>query len=477
MSRASTQNTEIAVLSTVLNNLDSGWFGHIARVAGAKNGASLFSDPRNGAVYEALNEVYQRGNTPTPSMIADILSTKSDIFDSSPSDYVDSILLTPRIASMDQLNSALQGLDDERTVRKQVRSLEELLEDIKDPQVKVVPEDVSIVLNDIVEDTHVRTETQTFAEITKEVEESSAPMWHVSTGIPSIDRILGGNGLESGCFTLVAARAKVGKTIFMNNLLVNLLNAPDQEERGPVIPVVLNLETKEVEFVSKILSRYIANPQLPWGLIKDYLSDSPEAIEKIQQSRVKVSQIEEALEWASEQDWYAEFNKSTSMQDIYALVSKVKAEAPENARIVLLVDYIQLQVQNSRFEREEITQLSRMYKKMAGELEVSVFSLAQLNRNSAEGEPRVSDLRGSGSLEQDADSIILLYHPEAEEGQDEFNHHEIMVNAATTRLAQGESFRLAKDAQNQLIAELSEERAEELSQGNSDYGDFVENVL
>lgn len=475
MTRASTYNAEVAVLSTVLNQLDTGWFGHVERVAGTKNGASLFNDPRNGAVYAAINEATKASGIANPAVVADLLSSKSELFDADPSDYVDSILLTPIIPSIEQLDSTLKRLEDERTVRRQVRSIQEVLTDIDDPEVSVNPEDIVARLNTVVESTALRTETKTFAEITREVKESGAPMWTVSTGIPSIDRILGGSGLESGCFTLVAARAKVGKTIFMNNLLLNLLEADDQEENGVVIPVVLNLETKEVEFVAKVLSRYIANPELPWGVIKKYLSSDPETLEMI--SRTKEEQIKDALEWSEEQDWYAEFNKSTSMQDIYALVAKVKAESPDNARIVLLVDYIQLQVQNARFEREEITQLSRLYKKMAGELGISVFSLAQLNRNSAEGEPRVSDLRGSGSLEQDADSIILLYHPEKVEGQeDDFDHSEIMVNAATTRLAQGEKFRLAKDAQNQLITELSPEREAELDREAADFSEFVEDI-
>lgn len=471
MSLDNTYNAEVAVLSSILNRPDSGWYSHVSRTAGPQ-GEDLFLDPRNAAIYTAIERIHGKNGIPTPAMVSDILNEDSDLFDKSPSDYVDKVRLHPPIAFLEQMDTTLRDLDDKRMVRRQVRSIQELLTDIDDPEIDVDPTGVASRLTEIVDTTKRRVDTQTFAEIAQEIEDSATPMWTVSTGIPSIDKVLGGRGLESGCFTIAAARAKVGKTIFMNNLVINLL-------KEGAIPVVLNLETKKVEFVAKIMSRYIAEPQLGWGTIKAYLSKDEETMENISPHHRNL--IEDAKQWAAEQNWMAEFDKRITPDDIYAMVAKVKADNPDNARIVLLVDYIQLQVTNSRFEREEITQLSRFYKKLAGELEISVFSLAQLNREAANTKPQVSNLRGSGALEQDADSIILLYNPiPGEDGNDEDTwKYEVMVDASTTRLAAGDDFRLAKDAENQLIMEISDERRAELNAeaAAQEFSDLTEPIL
>jgi replicative DNA helicase len=71
-------------------------------------------------------------------------------------------------------------------------------------------------------------------------------------------------------------------------------------------------------------------------------------------------------------------------------------------------------------ENQEITYVSGMFKGLANELKIPIVLLSQLNRDSDKGEriPRLADLRGSGSLEQDASVVILLYHDKDELDQE-----------------------------------------------------------
>jgi replicative DNA helicase len=89
---------------------------------------------------------------------------------------------------------------------------------------------------------------------------------------------------------------------------------------------------------------------------------------------------------------------------------------------IVFIDYLQLiEPDNKRDSRQEqVSVISRRLKFLAKELEIPVVALAQVNRSSEDRQdhtPRLSDLRESGSLEQDADTVMLLHRPDAEPGQ------------------------------------------------------------
>ncbi|MCX5635573.1 MAG: replicative DNA helicase, partial [Planctomycetota bacterium] len=120
-----------------------------------------------------------------------------------------------------------------------------------------------------------------------------------------------------------------------------------------------------------------------------------------------------------------------------ALRAKARRLKSQYGIKAVFVDYMQLMSSGSnRIEsrQQEITEISRYYKALARELEVPVVVISQLNR-SPEGreghKPRMSDLRESGSIEQDADVVILLhredYYHKNEEGYQEDNTAEVII--------------------------------------------------
>ena len=90
---------------------------------------------------------------------------------------------------------------------------------------------------------------------------------------------------------------------------------------------------------------------------------------------------------------------------------------------LIVVDYLQLMTSGKKVEsrQQEVSEFSRQMKLLAKELEVPVIALSQLNRGPeqrTDKRPQVSDLRESGSLEQDADIVMLLHRPDSTERDD-----------------------------------------------------------
>lgn len=380
----------------------------------------------------------------------------SSVYDGDVKSYIDEIYLTPPLSTLEQFNTTLEELDELRKIRKQVFNIEKIINHIKDDndnnynKEDISSENIARDLQKIVETTDISIGAQTFGDVVKNILSSEQAAWTQTTGIKELDEVLGGSGFESGCLTVVGARPKVGKTVFMNSMVF-------ATRKDGAYPIVLNYETKDIEFTAKMIARYIADrkdsdPDLHWGLIKRHL-----AKEEVALTSKQIKLIEEGIDWAENEDWYVSFNKDDYMEEIEALVEQERARREEDAKIILFIDYLGLQVRDAFKEREEITQLTRFYKKLAGKYKISVVCLSQMNRG-ADDVNDVRALRSSGSIEQDADTIILLDRPNRRDPQQPA--YILEVGAGTTRLAEGNNFELFIDGGTNLITEMPEELKE-----------------
>ena len=215
------------------------------------------------------------------------------------------------------------------------------------------------------------------------------------TGIPTsmaaIDRQLG--GLNKKSLIIIAARASMGKTAFVTTIAKNLtLNAD--------IPTAFfSLEMSSTELAQRILSSYTGVPIKAMQTGNLYDEDKikiGECIDKMKKSSLLI------------------FDKSEI--SINTLKAKVKEVVEKQKVRVVIVDYLQLMSSNSNKNRnEEIGSISRGLKVIAKENDITVIALAQLSRETDKRpskEPQLSDLRESGSIEQDADAVIFIHRPE-----------------------------------------------------------------
>ncbi len=218
------------------------------------------------------------------------------------------------------------------------------------------------------------------------------------TGTPSgyseLDELTA--GFQQSDLIIIAARPSAGKTAFALALARNA--AVDFN-----IPVLFfSLEMAEIQLAVRLMcaEAYVESQIVRTGRI------TPEMMGKIITS----------MDALAESQLYIDDTPGISIMELMAKARRMKQE---HGIGMVVVDYLQLvsPVRDGKSNREqEIAQISRSLKALAKELDVPVISLAQLNRSveqrSGEKKPQLSDLRESGSIEQDADVVIFLSRPE-----------------------------------------------------------------
>ena len=217
----------------------------------------------------------------------------------------------------------------------------------------------------------------------------------VPTGFADLDALT--NGLHPGQLIIIAARPAIGKS----TLGLDLARAASI--RTGLTSVIFSLEMARNEIVMRLMS---AEAQIPLAHMRSgTMSDAD--WQKI--ARKTGSIVEAPL--------FIDDSPNMSMMEIRAKCRRLKQK--HNLRLVI-VDYLQLMSSGKKVEsrQQEVAEFSRALKLLAKELEVPVIAISQLNRGPEQRQdkkPMMSDLRESGSLEQDADVVILLNREDAYE--------------------------------------------------------------
>ena len=210
-------------------------------------------------------------------------------------------------------------------------------------------------------------------------------------------------GLQRSELIIVAGRPSMGKTTFALNIAMRVAMGawpkPNKEDGRPVL--IFSLEMAKPVIARNILCGYarVDAHRLRRGLLPR---------EEINALTMKAGDLYEA-------PIYIDDTPGLSLRDLRTRARRLKMSVPDLSLVV--VDYLQLMEERGAESRQqEISIISRGLKGLARELNVPVVALSQLSRatEAREGHiPRMSDLRESGSLEQDADLIILIYRAEA----------------------------------------------------------------
>ncbi len=234
------------------------------------------------------------------------------------------------------------------------------------------------------------------------------------TGFRDIDKQT--NGMHPGQMIIVAARPSMGKT----SLAMNIAEHVAVDQGHPV--AVFSLEMGTDELVQRLLfSRARVNAQkLRDGMPeKSFFPKLMNAADEIAKAKM-----------------FIDDTPGISILEMRAKARRMKREGIE----LIVVDYLQLMRSTSRRAQDnrqlEIAEISAGLKGLAKELHVPIIVLAQLNRQPEQrggGQPRLSDLRESGSIEQDADVVGLLMRPERYE--DDPDEREDLEGKATFIIA------------------------------------------
>jgi len=208
----------------------------------------------------------------------------------------------------------------------------------------------------------------------------------ISTGLPKLDAILGG-GFKKGSLYVLAARPGVGKSALAIQMTY------ETAKRG-LRTSYASLEMSSSECCGRLLSN-ASGVRKPTS--KGFLQ--PGHKQKLEK------QVQAMQSWPIT---FKDDNQAT-MQSISAFIAKQRLEGELG---LIVIDYLQLLSSPGHDSRvQEVSHISRSLKAMAMEYEVPVLALSQLNRalESANRNPMLSDLRESGSIEQDADCVLLMH--------------------------------------------------------------------
>lgn len=212
----------------------------------------------------------------------------------------------------------------------------------------------------------------------------------VTTGLWDLNRVT--NGLQKGELILLAARPSMGKTALA-------LNIAQKAARAKKIVAVFSLEMSKAQIGIRLLS-----------------AASGVEAKKISTGKGFTDREKEYLAGALEDfDECPLYIDDTSGLSVAAMRMKLRRLKQEHGLDLIVVDYLQLMHGNGENRVQEISGISRGLKSLAKEFDVPVLALSQLSRQvemRAEKKPQLSDLRDSGSLEQDADIVMFLYREE-----------------------------------------------------------------
>ncbi len=226
-----------------------------------------------------------------------------------------------------------------------------------------------------------------------ELRKNKGALRGLKTGFTDLDKKTA--GLQKGDLVIIGARPAMGKTTFAQNLAYNIASI---NKRGVLF---FSMEMAANEIVDRIISD-IADVD-NWRMRTGNLSDE------------EFSRVGDALGEIDELPIYID---DTSAMTIAELRNKARRAMHDHQIGVVIVDYLQLMAGSDRYAGnrvQEVTEISRGLKILARELEIPVVALAQLSRNvTGRDDPRpvLSDLRESGSIEQDADLVMFLHRPD-----------------------------------------------------------------
>ncbi len=257
----------------------------------------------------------------------------------------------------------------------------------------------------------------------------------VGSGFTELDRIT--SGWQKSDLIIIASRPGMGKTAFALTMARNAA----VEFKKPV--AIFSLEMSAVQLVTRLISSETEIPQekLRKGNMEDH----------------EWAQLNARISGLIEAPLFIDDTAALSVFDLRAKCRRLKAHHDIE---MIIVDYLQLMQgsQETRGNREqEISSISRSLKILAKELNVPVIALSQLSRASekraAAAKPILSDLRESGSIEQDADMVLFIYRPEYYKiDQDE--HGESTVGVAEVLIAKNRNGPL-KDVKIRFVSKYA----------------------
>lgn len=450
-------STEASVLGSVLvHGLQ--WWDILVDTGGDLD--TLFFGVEHRKIASIFSHVVSRSNSLTTPLILDYMRNVSGYGTDESQTIIDNLVKSSSLRSEDDLSSAISQLADDRAKRELVEINESVTQCLAEG--KTSNEIIQVMSSAENVGTPMLT-VPTMGELIEEMESQQKPSWAIPTDLRKLDECLQG-GFESGKFYVVAAGAKMGKTTF-------LLSAVERALSAGAVVIVFSLETIKDDFLNKMMANVsgldrnkIIRPftrELDFAKKRKILEDyDPQTRDSIIQARA----------FLRESKLYPVFESDmpNGFDDIAPMIQAVKKKH-EGVPVLAFVDHLGLLVDNSakKDERIQLQHFTKNFAKIARNQEIALVSLVQINRAAGENRPEISHLRGSGSIEQDCHSAILLHRKRSAQiiNNDEDNPdigdgldpNIINIHLALNRSGPVVSFDAAFDGARDTISDIEED--------------------
>ena len=256
-----------------------------------------------------------------------------------------------------------------------------------------------------------------------------AELTGLPTGFPSIDRMTG--GLKGGQLIIIAARPAMGKSVFGMNIVRNICKLPEFcEPEQPEKPATAPAPQPDGDVLSALAALVESHRKTgKWCAVFSLEMDSEQVATRLlaAEANINVSALSKGDITQADTPRLLAGTQSlsrchividdTASLSLAALKSRIRRIANERNVGCILIDYLGLIDKDTRFTSTAyaVGEISRALKVMAKEMDIPVILLCQLNRE-VEGRedhrPQLADLRDSGSIEQDADVVMMIYREE-----------------------------------------------------------------
>jgi replicative DNA helicase len=386
-----------------------------------RRGSEVFYDMRHQALFDTLAEMYDKKELIDPIVLQQYLRDRNQLEALGGMPYIAGLMnCVPSAASLEYY---IEIVREKYILRKMIQTctgavarvydhqgeVDGLLDEVERDVLQIAEERVSIGTKTIKDLVHTAINT------IEDYHARAGALTGLGTGFPDLDKMT--SGMHGGEMIVIAARPSMGKT----SLAMNIAEAVAIDQKQPV--GVFSLEMTAESLVLRMLcSRSRVNLR---NIRDGFLAERD--FPKLTGAAGKLANA-------------PLFIDDSAGLSILQLRAKARRMYQQHGIKLFVIDYLQLlnaSSQKIENRQQEIAQISNGIKALAKELNVPVIVLAQLNRELEKDKnrkPRLSDLRESGAIEQDADLVGLLYKVESEKAEDDDGSGQQDVEAVPVNL-------------------------------------------
>jgi replicative DNA helicase len=375
----------------------------IARCLEARVSAESFYYPANRLLFEVMLELYQKNPPVTLEVLAEELKTRRQLDAVGGFPYL--MQVTGKIPTTAHAGYFIDKVREKHLLRELIKTatsaieqsysftggLEEFVDKVEQELFKVTQDRVSDSAQEIKE--AIKDANQVIAKLLMKKGELTG----VTSGFKDLDAMT--FGFQKQEMIVIAARPSMGKTSFALNI-AEAAAMPKPGKSEPVPVLVFSLEMSSSQLALRMLC---ARSRVNMKLLRDGL---------VGRDGREVNALGQAAEEFKKTPILIDDSSNLTIMELRAKARRIHARKKLG---MIIVDYLQLlNGSDPRAPREQqVAEVSRGLKALAKELDLPVLVLSQLNRSSEKENrtPRLSDLRESGSIEQDADVVLMLSRP------------------------------------------------------------------